>query len=414
MASVRSITFTLGVSLGVSVVASNALAQTPAPPLVLTAAQTDVACAPAPYLGTTPVDAPYVVGNQDTVTRTLVGDANPLVINAGTDRGVHFDQRYFVRHIYRSADDLHSPEPHLVATTGWLHIIAVNQTMSLATVDHTCSHIIEGDYLEPFQVPAVPDNFAVPETTGELDFKALGRVLYGDRERWTAGTGEFMLIDRGANKNVVIGSHFAIYRDREVTGLPLTAIGEATAVSVGPALSVVRITQSRDAVLTRDIVVPRGPARSGVASGSLPGWQTSGDGGGAPNAKAESGLPESQDATLVAVATAIRELAEYGRLRSDGSTREATVHLRAANNIVRRLPRPKQEGQQGTPSDLPWRPTVDSVSAATSGDVYALVDSAIRQLTEFGSLLNDHAPREADERLMAAKRTVGRLQHLPR
>jgi hypothetical protein len=409
MASVRSITFTLGVSLA----ASNALAQTPAPAL-MTPAQTDVACAPAPYLGTTPVDAPYVVGNQDTVTRALVGDANPLVINAGTDRGVHFDQRYFVRHIYRSADDLHSPEPHLVATTGWVHIIAVNQTMSLATVDHTCSHIIEGDYLEPFRVPTVPDNIAVPETTGELDFKAYGRVLYGDRERWTAGTGEFMLIDRGADKNVVVGSHFAIYRDREVTGLPLTPIGEATAVSVGPALSVVRITQARDAVLTRDVVVPRGPARPGVASGSLPGWQTSADGAGASEARPVSEWPESKDATLVAVATAIRELTDYGRLTSEGSTREATVHLRAARNIVRRLPRPKPEGPQGTPSDLPWRPTVDSVTAATSSDVYALVDSGIRELTEFGSLLSDHAPREADERLTAAKRTVDRLQHLPR
>ena len=403
MASVRSITFMLGVSL----VASNALAQTPAP--ALTAAQTDVACAPAPYLGTTPVDAPYVVGNQDTVTRSLVGDANPLVINAGTDRGVHFDERYFVRHVYRNADDLHSPEPHLVATTGWLHIIAVNKTMALATVDHTCSHIIEGDYLEPFHVPVVPDNLAVPETTGELDFKAYGRVLYGDRERWTAGTGEFMLIDRGADKNVAVGSHFAIYRDREVTGLPLTPIGEATAVSVGPALSVVRITQARDAVLNHDVVVPRGPARPGASGSSLPGWQTSAD--GAADSEASTAR-DSKDPMFVAVATAIRELTDYGRLMSDGSTREASGHLKAARNIVRRIPRPQQDGPQGTPSDLPWRPAFDSVTAATASDRYALVDSAIRQLTEYASLLNDHAPREADERLMDAKRTVDRLQHL--
>jgi hypothetical protein len=68
MASVRSITFTLGIALA----ASNALAQTPAPEL--TAAQTDVACAPAPFLSVAPIDAPLVSGNQDTVTRSLVGD----------------------------------------------------------------------------------------------------------------------------------------------------------------------------------------------------------------------------------------------------------------------------------------------------------------------------------------------------
>src|SRR5262249_20123617 len=211
MASVRSFTLMLGVALA----ASNALAQPAAPEL--TAAQTDVACAPAPYLGVVPIDAPIVMGNQDTVTRSLVGDQNPLVINAGTDRGVQLNQRYFVRRVYRNADSLRSPEPHLVATTGWLRIVAVNQTMSLASVDHTCSHILEGDSLEAFHAPVVPDNIAVPETTGELDFKAYGRVMYGDRERWSAGTGDFMLIDRGANKNVAIGSHFAIYRDREVT-----------------------------------------------------------------------------------------------------------------------------------------------------------------------------------------------------
>ena len=397
MASVRSITLTLGVALA----ASNALAQTPIPEL--TAAQTDVACAPAPFLGVTPVDAPFIVGDQDTVTRSLVGDGNPIVINAGTDRGVQFNQRYFARRIFRSADDRRSPEPHLVATTGWVHIIAVNRTMALAAVDHTCSHILEGDFLEAFHAPVVPDDIAVPETTGELDFNAYGRVLYGDRERWTAGTGDFMLIDRGADKNVAIGSHFAIYRDREVTGLPLTPVGEATAVSVGPAFSVVRITQARDAILTRDVVVPRGPARPG-ASASLQGWQTSASDGG-------SNPPEGM---LSSVASAIQELTAYGKLMSEGSTREAAGHLKAANSLVRRLPRPKQTTQQGTPLESSFRPTIDSVTFARSGDLYALVNSAIRQLTEYSSLMNDHAPREAEERLMAARRTVDRLQHLPR
>jgi hypothetical protein len=403
MASVRSITFTLGIALA----ASSAVAQTPAPEL--TAAQVDVACAPAPFLGVVPADAPIVVGNQDTVTRVLVGDINSLVINAGTDRGVQFNQKYFVRRIFRSADDRRSPEPHLVETTGWLRITAVNKTMALAAVDHTCSHILEGDFLEPFHVPIVPDNISVAETTGELDFKANGRVLYGQSERWSAGTGDFMLIDRGADKNVSIGSHFAIYRDREVTGLPLTPIGEATAVSVGPKLAVVRITQARDAVLAHDVVVPRGPARPG-ASGGASGLPTSASGGSDGTPEAGS---EPPNGTMVAVSTAIQELTEYGRLMSEGSTREASRHLRAASNLVRRLPRPKQETYQGTPSDFAWRSTVDSTMVATSSDVYALVDSAIRQLTEFGSLMNDHAPRSADERLMAARRTVDRLQRLP-
>jgi hypothetical protein len=115
---------------------------------------------------------------------------------------------------------------------------------------------------------------------------------------------------------------------------------------------------------------------------------------------------------LNVVATAIQELTEYNRLMADGSTKEASGHLRAAGNIVRRLPRPKQDGQQGVPSEIWLRPTIDSTTIATPSDRFALVNSAIRQLTEYGSLLNDRAPREADERLQAAKRTVDRLQRL--
>jgi hypothetical protein len=413
MASVRSITFTIGIALA----ASSAAAQTPAPEL--TAAQVSVACAPLPVLGVVPVDAPVVRGNQDTVTRSLVGDTNQLVINAGTDRGVQLNQRFFVRRIFRNADDLRSPEPHLVATAGWLHITAVNKTMALAAVDHTCSHILEGDFLESFHAPSVPDNIAVAETTGELNFKDYGRVLYGESERWSAGTGDFMLIDRGTDYNVVVGSHFAIYRDREVTGLPQTPIGEATVVSVGPKLSVVRITQARDAVLIRDVVVPRGPARPGGA-GQTPGSQTSAS---TSQTSPGPGVPEG---TLPAIATAIQELTEYGRLMADGSTREASGHLKAASNIVGRLPRPWQDIYQGTPSEFSLSSKADPTLIAASGDVYALVNSAIRQLTEYGSLMVDsvHQPanlpldatpyREADERLMAARRTVDRLQHLPR
>src|SRR6185369_4222895 len=98
MASARTITFTAGIALA----AAAAAAQTPAPEL--TAAQVAVACAPSPRLGVTPIDAPLVHGNQDTVTRSLFGDRGELVINAGTDRGVQLNQMYFVRRVHRGAE----------------------------------------------------------------------------------------------------------------------------------------------------------------------------------------------------------------------------------------------------------------------------------------------------------------------
>ena len=234
-----------------------------------------------------------------------------------------------------------------------------------------------------------------------------------------------MLIDRGADYNVAVGSHFAIYRDREVTGLPLTPIGEATVVSVGPTLSVVRITQARDAVLTRDVVVPRGPARaggSGARRGGRPRRRTRQPGRrrrrrGRDAARGNA----SRDRDLL-----FTELTEYGRLMADGSTREASGHLKAAGNIVRAAAASRQDIYQGAPSEFslarrPTRPWSQRPATSTRWS-----HSAIRQLTEYGSLMVDsvHQPpnvpldatpyRQADERLTAARRTVDRLQHLPR
>jgi hypothetical protein len=401
MASVRTITFTVGMALAA---AGAAQAQSPEPAAVaMTPAQVAVACAPSPMLGVTPADAPRVHGSQDTETRSLFGNDGPnLVINAGTDRGVQLNQRYFVRRIYRGAETHTDKNAHLVLTSGWVRITAVNRLMSLAVAEHACSGIVEGDYLEPFYVPRVSADLFVPETTGQLDFNDHSRILYGHSERWSGSTGEFMLIDRGTDRNVAIGSHFAIYRDREVTGLPLTPIAEATAVAVGPTLSVVRITAGRDAVITGDVVIPRGPAQTpkNDVEALLPVGVT------VPPAIADP------NPMLQGVTAAIQELAEYRRLLADGSARDASSHLKNATSIIKRLPRPEQYVVQGVPSDASLMPVANSTRLATSTDIFELVQNAMRELTEYGSLMADNAPRAADERLMAARQTVDRLEHL--
>jgi hypothetical protein len=100
----------------------------------------------------------------------------------------------------------------------------------------------------------VPD---LSPATGELDFDHPVRVLNGELMRHSGGTGDFMLIDQGAGAGAAVGAHFAVYRDLLEPGLPLTEIGEAVVMSVGPKLSVVRITRARDAVITGDYAVPR-------------------------------------------------------------------------------------------------------------------------------------------------------------
>ena len=168
------------------------------------------------------------------------------------------NQQYYVRRLLRGAETKFDKLPHEVQTAGWVRIVAANETTSIAIPDHACTDIREGDYLEPFVAPPLPegDIFAAV-TKGEQDFKNYSRVLYAALERLSAGTGDFIVIDHGTDREINVGSHFAIWRDLQKTGLPLTAIGEATAVSVSPDRAVLLVTRSRDAVFKNDIVVPR-------------------------------------------------------------------------------------------------------------------------------------------------------------
>jgi hypothetical protein len=146
----------------------------------------------------------------------------------------------------------------MVHTAGWVHIVAVNEQMSVARPDYVCSELRAGDFLEPFEAPTLPEgDIFSPVTRGEQDFKNYSRVVSGPYDRLAAGAGEFIAIDHGSDRDITVGSHFAIWRDLQATGMPLTAIGEATAVSVGPSRAMLLVTRSRDAVFKDDIIVPR-------------------------------------------------------------------------------------------------------------------------------------------------------------
>jgi hypothetical protein len=235
--------------------ASGAAAQTPD---TLSPAQVAVACAPPPIIATVPADATRVISSQDAQSRNLFGMPDQLVVNGGTERGLQLGQQYFVRRLARTAENYKDKLPHQVRTSGWVRVVAVNATTTIVNVEHACGDILVGDYLDVFQMRPLPDaDITSVDTTGEPDFAAFGRVLYGSEERRSGGAGEFMLIDRGTNHSVAVGAHFAIYRDIRVTGAPLAWIGEATVVSIGPTMALVRINRARDAIFTGDYVVPR-------------------------------------------------------------------------------------------------------------------------------------------------------------
>jgi len=224
----------------------------------MTALQTSVACASPPFIAGEPADAIRIVGSQDVVSRELFGTPEVLVLSHGTNHGVKVNDLYFVRRVFRGAETIKDKLPHPIQTAGWVRVVSVNEKMALASPEHNCTDIRTGDYLEPFVAPVVVEGAMMPPIVqSELNFDAYTFVLRGELDRRSAGANEFATIDHGFDRNIRVGTRFAVYRDLQVPQNPLKRIGEAIAVSVGPSLTIVRITSARDAVFSGDIMVPR-------------------------------------------------------------------------------------------------------------------------------------------------------------
>jgi hypothetical protein len=241
-----------------------------------------VGCGPQATAASEPSDMPRIVGIQDPTPRSLYGPHDLVIVDAGANRGIQLNQRFFVRRNVVSHDTAaigpHASAPsglmgfvrrnvtprggaapgaRVVLTSGWMHIVAVNDTVAIAEIDVACDGVLKGDYLEPYVEPATPSDAGRTDTTGTLDFSAPSHVLFGDYGRWTGGTGDLMVTDIGQSQGVTPGVRFAVYRDMHEAGLPLAAVGEGIVVSVGSDTSLLRLTQTVAAVETGDLLIPR-------------------------------------------------------------------------------------------------------------------------------------------------------------
>jgi hypothetical protein len=226
----------------------------------LTAAQIALACASPAVGAATPA---AILGAQDTFPRTILGPQDLLVIAGGSDAGMQLGQRYYIR---RASGAYRNPSPaayrdrragFTAGTAGWLRIVALNNTTSIARIDYACGAIFAGDYLEPFEAPVVLPDADRDDSTGELDFTSLSRVVSGPENHLSAAPGEYVVIDRGTDQGIAPGARLAIYRDLRVRAMPMMALGEAVVVSASKDAAVVRINRARDAVLVGDYLVPR-------------------------------------------------------------------------------------------------------------------------------------------------------------
>jgi hypothetical protein len=211
-------------------------------------------CAPS---ATTEVPAVplRVTGGQALDVRVGWAPGDLITINGGRNNGVQVGQEYFVRRVQKDRDKIVSPAtPGTIRTAGWIRVYAVDDEMSLATIQYACDAVEVGDYLEPFALPT-----AVPRApkTGKPEKGNYARVLSGNDRRQTFSAGEYIVIDRGRDYGIVPGSQFVVYHDKKETGNFLFEVADAVAVDVRDSSSTLHVTFSRMAVSVNDYVSMR-------------------------------------------------------------------------------------------------------------------------------------------------------------
>jgi hypothetical protein len=196
-----------------------------------------------------------VSGGQSLDVRVAAVPGDLVTINAGRNNGIQVGQEFFVRRMLKDrAQTVSRATPGTISTAGWIRIYAVDDDMSLATIQYACDSIETGDYLEPFALPT-----ALPraEKKGKPEKGNYARVLAGADRRQTFGNGEFIVIDRGRDYGIVPGSQFVVYHDKQQSGNFLYEVAEAVAVDVRDSSSTLHVTMSRNAVTVNDYVSMR-------------------------------------------------------------------------------------------------------------------------------------------------------------
>ena len=196
--------------------------------------------------------AGLVLGAPDVPLRELFGQGDGVLLSVGRAEGVSVGTQFFTRRAEAPADPaLRARGLRLLRTSGWLRAVQVDEHAALAVVEHTCAEVRRGDQLAPFQWPAAVS--IAPGGTVDYDDPAM--VLFGGDGRGMSGTGQFLVIDQGADRQIVTGQRLTIFRASTRSPRdPVTQLGEAVAMLVAPTSATVQLIRVREPVMSGDLV----------------------------------------------------------------------------------------------------------------------------------------------------------------
>ncbi len=193
-----------------------------------------------------------LVGHRDDRHRTLYGNGDVLIVDAGTDIGLEAGQNLVVRRTFRAGATRGGAgrAPTGEQTAGLIQIVEARDRASIAVVVYSCGELFAGDTVEPFaglplltaHAPLAP-HYADP-----------AHIVLGEHGQILGAERQLMVIDRGSAQGAARGQRLTIFR-RALDGLgPVQAIADAIIVAVRAESATIRIERTSDAVSVGDLV----------------------------------------------------------------------------------------------------------------------------------------------------------------
>jgi hypothetical protein len=211
----------------------------------------DLVCAPQAALAP-PSQTMRIAGGVEP-KKALFAAGERVLIDAGAGQGLQVGQHFFVRRVIEDRFTVRTTEvsPLSIHTAGWITIVDVGPAVATASVAEACDGVMDGDYLEPFERPAV----VAASPAGTPDYDRPARVvLADDRRQLGAGGGSLMVIDRGSDHGLTPGQRLTLFR-RTLDGAgPHVMLGEAFVASTRPDTSLMRIQTSREDIQVGDLI----------------------------------------------------------------------------------------------------------------------------------------------------------------
>ena len=193
-----------------------------------------------------------LVANRDEPNRTLYGNGDVLIIDAGTDVGLVAGQNLVVRRTFRAGATRGGSRRAAGGeqTAGLIQVVDTGDRTSVAVVVYACGELYAGDSVEPFD--GLPLLTAQAVLVPQFDDPA--HIVLGEHGQTLGAERQLMVIDRGTAQGAARGQRLTIFRRALGDRGPVLAIGDAIIVSVRTDSSTIRIERASDAVSVGDMV----------------------------------------------------------------------------------------------------------------------------------------------------------------